>query len=216
MTTFSTLLGEQKLLPIIQADTPEDGVNIAKAMHEAGITLVEVVLRTENSLLALSAIKSALPDLIVGAGTVINEELLSKSLYAGADFIVTPAISRSLLSHLTKCPVPVLPGVSNTADILLALEHGFTEQKLFPALIEAPQKTVTELIQELNLAQTGDDDTLKNLIAEVLDENAAKVDEYKSGKTGLLGMFMGQIMKKSGGKADPKKTNQLLREALNN
>ena len=158
MTTFSTLLGEQKLLPIIQADTPEDGVNIAKAMHEAGITLVEVVLRTENSLLALSAIKSALPDLIVGAGTVINEELLSKSLYAGADFIVTPAISRSLLSHLTKCPVPVLPGVSNTADILLTLEHGFTEQKLFPASLSGGTNflsAISSVFKNITFCPTG-------------------------------------------------------------
>lgn len=119
-------------------------------------------------------------------------------------------------SHIEKFPLTT----ATIADIISSIDSGVinfsvAEQKLFPALLDQSDKTVGQLIQELNLAQTGDDDTLQKLIDEVLAENAAKVEEYKSGKTGLLGMFMGQIMKKSGGKADPKKTNQLLREALN-
>ncbi len=119
-------------------------------------------------------------------------------------------------SHIEKFPLTA----ATIADIISSIDSGVinfsvAEQKLFPALLDQSDKTVGQLIQELNLAQTGDDDTLQKLIDEVLAENAAKVEEYKSGKTGLLGMFMGQIMKKSGGKADPKKTNQLLREALN-
>ncbi|MBT8327884.1 MAG: Asp-tRNA(Asn)/Glu-tRNA(Gln) amidotransferase subunit GatB [Bacteroidia bacterium] len=105
------------------------------------------------------------------------------------------------------------------ADIIASIDEGtinfsVAEQKLFPALIETPTKTVSQLIEELNLALTGDDDTLQKLVDEVLAAFPDKVAEYKAGKTGLLGMFMGQIMKKSGGKADPKKTNQLLAKAL--
>ena len=74
-----------------------------------------------------------MPALKVGAGTVINTDILEQALAAGADFIVTPAVSPQLLAALTKCNVPVLPGVSNTGDILMALEYGFEEQKLFPA-----------------------------------------------------------------------------------
>lgn len=119
-------------------------------------------------------------------------------------------------SHIEKFPLTT----ATIADIISSIDSGVINfsvagQKLFPALLDQSDKTVGQLIQELNLAQTGDDDTLQKLIDEVLAENAAKVEDYKSGKTGLLGMFMGQIMKKSGGKADPKKTNQLLREALN-
>ncbi|MBA6222654.1 bifunctional 4-hydroxy-2-oxoglutarate aldolase/2-dehydro-3-deoxy-phosphogluconate aldolase [Colwellia sp. MB02u-18] len=158
MKLFSTLLAEQKLLPIIQADTVEQGINIAGAMHDAGITLVEVVLRTENSLSALSAIKQKFPLLQVGAGTIVNKEILSKSLDAGADFIVTPAISNTLLNHLSTCPVPVLPGVSNTADILLAMEYGFTEQKLFPASLSGGKKflsAVSSVFKNISFCPTG-------------------------------------------------------------
>ena len=72
MKSFSKLMGEQNLLPIIQANSAEEGVNIANAMFKAGLRLVEVVLRTDASLEALAAIKKALPEIIVGAGTVTN------------------------------------------------------------------------------------------------------------------------------------------------
>lgn len=133
MKLFSTLMGKQTLLPIIQADNVEQGLNIAKAMAAAGIGLVEVVLRTPASLDILKVIKQELPELKVGAGTVLDADILKQALDAGSDFIITPAISSQLLTHLAKCTVPVLPGVSNTADILLAKEFGYQELKLFPA-----------------------------------------------------------------------------------
>lgn len=133
MTQFSELLAGQTVLPIIQANSVTEGVNIASSMKAAGLNLVEVVLRTEESLAALKAIKAQFPDMIVGAGTVTNETVLADAVSAGADFIVTPAVSDKLLSALSQCQVPVLPGVANTADILLATEYGFTEMKLFPA-----------------------------------------------------------------------------------
>lgn len=125
-------------------------------MSKAGLKLVEVVLRTEASLEALSAIKTEVPSLIVGAGTVINEEILAAALEVGSDFIVTPAVSASLLGALKSCQVPVLPGVSNTADILMTLEAGFTEQKLFPASLSggAPfLRAVSSVFRSVTFAQ---------------------------------------------------------------
>lgn len=158
MTRFSELMSGQTLLPIIQADTPEQGVQIAKAMANAGLTLVEVVLRTEASLEALKAIKAQVPELKVGAGTVINTEILEQALEAGSDFIVTPAVSPALLTALAKCNVPVLPGVSNTGDILMALEYGFEEQKLFPASLAggAPfVSAVSSVFRAVSFCPTG-------------------------------------------------------------
>jgi 2-dehydro-3-deoxyphosphogluconate aldolase/(4S)-4-hydroxy-2-oxoglutarate aldolase len=140
MTYFSSLMGTQTLLPIIQADTAEQGVNIAKAMAAAGLNLVEVVLRTEASLDAMSAIKKALPNLHVGAGTVTNKAILQQATDAGADFIITPAVSDKLLGYLADSALPVLPGVSNTGEILMAREYGYTELKLFPAALSGGHK----------------------------------------------------------------------------
>lgn len=158
MTRFSELMSGQTLLPIIQADTPEQGVQIAKAMAKAGLTLVEVVLRTDASIDALKAIKEQVPELKVGAGTVINEAILQQAIEAGSDFIVTPAVSPKLLTALTKCGVPVLPGVSNTGDILMALEYGFEEQKLFPASLAggAPfVSAVSSVFRAVSFCPTG-------------------------------------------------------------
>jgi len=158
MTRFSELMSGQTLLPIIQADTPEQGVQIAKAMANAGLTLVEVVLRTEASIEALKAIKAQVPELKVGAGTVINTDILEQALEAGSDFIVTPAVSPTLLEALAKCNVPVLPGVSNTGDILMALEYGFEEQKLFPASLAggAPfVSAVSSVFRAVSFCPTG-------------------------------------------------------------
>ncbi|MEC7470650.1 MAG: keto-deoxy-phosphogluconate aldolase, partial [Pseudomonadota bacterium] len=83
MNRFSELMSGQTLLPIIQAETPQQGVSIAQAMADAGLGLVEVVLRTDASLEALKAIKSAVPSLRVGAGTVTNVDILQEAINAG-------------------------------------------------------------------------------------------------------------------------------------
>lgn len=158
MTSFSSLMGSQTLLPIIQANSVEQGVNIAKAMAAAGLKLVEVVLRTDASLQAITAIKQQVPELIVGAGTVTNEIILQQAIDAGSDFIVTPAVSEKLLGFLVDCGVPVLPGVSNTGDILMAREFGFTELKLFPAALSGGVpflSAVNSVFKDIKFCPTG-------------------------------------------------------------
>jgi 2-dehydro-3-deoxyphosphogluconate aldolase / (4S)-4-hydroxy-2-oxoglutarate aldolase len=158
MTRFSELMSGQTLLPIIQAESAGQGVQIARAMADAGLTLVEVVLRTNASLAALTAIKKEVPQLKVGAGTVLDALILNQALEAGADFIVTPAVSDTLLAELAGCGVPVLPGVSNTGEILLAYEHGYTELKLFPASLSggaAFLSAMSSVFQSIRFCPTG-------------------------------------------------------------
>lgn len=158
MKSFQSLMGTQTLLPIIQADSAEQGVQIATAMAKAGLTLIEVVLRTEASLEALIAIKKALPDLIVGAGTITNETILQQAVDAGSDFIITPAVSEKLLGHLANCGLPVLPGVSNTGEVLMAREFGYQELKLFPAALSGGAPFIAALssiFQDIKFCPTG-------------------------------------------------------------
>ena len=89
-------------------------------------------------------------------------------------------------------------------------------QKVYPEMIKDPTQSPLEIAQKLNLIQESDEGSLKPIVESVLAENEAKVAEYKSGKKGLLGMFMGQVMKKSKGKADPKVANKILTELLEN
>jgi aspartyl-tRNA(Asn)/glutamyl-tRNA(Gln) amidotransferase subunit B len=85
---------------------------------------------------------------------------------------------------------------------------------LFPALIEAPTASAEEVAKKLDLIQNSNSDELQGFIDEVLNKFPEKVSEYKGGKVGLLGMFVGEVMKASKGKADPKLLNQLVKQTL--
>lgn len=87
-------------------------------------------------------------------------------------------------------------------------------QKIFPELLKDSVKTPLQIAEANNLIQQSNTDSLQSLIDEVLAANQPKVKEYKQGKKGLLGMFMGEIMKKSKGSADPKVTTALLQKTL--
>ena len=94
------------------------------------------------------------------------------------------------------------------------INHSIASQKLFPTLLASPDKTAKQIVEELNLATNSDTSFIEGIIDEVLALFPEKVAEYKSGKKGLLGMFVGEVMKRSKGKADPKITNQIISEKL--
>jgi len=107
------------------------------------------------------------------------------------------------------------------AELIALVEDGkisFTvaSQNIYPELLITTGETSLEIAQRLNLIQESDEGSLKPIVEAVLADNKAKVAEYRSGKKGLMGMFMGQVMKKSNGKADPKVATKLLTELLAN
>ena len=88
-------------------------------------------------------------------------------------------------------------------------------ERILPELIDDPAVSPLEWAQRLNLIQTSDEDVLEKLADQVLEQFPDKVAAYRNGKKGLIGFFMGQIMRASKGKADPKVTNELLTRKLN-
>lgn len=94
------------------------------------------------------------------------------------------------------------------------ISHSAASQKLFPVLIERPTVGILALAEELNLIQDSNEDSLKDIILEVFKQHPSEFERFKGGENQLTGFFMGQIMKASGGKADPKATNQLLRQLI--
>jgi len=158
MPSVSSLLDGQIILPLVQAPNEKTGVDIVSAMVEAGLKSVEVVLRTPASLAALREIKREFPTISVGAGTVLDEGMLSASIDAGADYIVTPAITENLLKAIVAAKIPAIPGTSKPSDILLAYQHGLREMKLFPAELSggAPfLKAIGAVFQDVRFCPTG-------------------------------------------------------------
>ena len=96
-----------------------------------------------------------------------------------------------------------------------SINHSIASQKLFPALIESPELSAQEIVNKLNLATSSDTGFIEELVKQVLSEFPEKVAEFKGGKKGLLGMFVGEVMKRSKGKADPKTTNEWVNKMLN-
>lgn len=105
------------------------------------------------------------------------------------------------------------------AEIIALIDAGkvsnsAASQKLFPALVDQPQKTAEQLAKDLDLIQNSNSNELQGLIDQALAKYPEKITEYKNGKITLLGMFVGEVMKLSKGKADPKLLNQLVKETL--
>ena len=112
---------------------------------------------------------------------------------------------------------PLLPKqLASLVDMVAkdTVSFAVASQKVLPALLADPQKPVAQIAQELNLAQDNNVDNLQPLIEDVLAAFPDKVTAYRKGKKGLLGMFMGELMQRSQGKANPKIASQLLKEAL--
>ncbi len=95
-----------------------------------------------------------------------------------------------------------------------SISNSAASQKLFPELVNQPNKKAEELAKEFDLLQNSNSNELQELVTIALSKFPDKITEYKNGKTGLLGMFVGEVMKLSKGKADPKILNQLVKETL--
>lgn len=121
------------LVPVLTVPEAETAGEIALALQAAGLTTLEVTLRTPAALEAITAMKKATPNMLVGAGTILNGDDLKRALDAGSDFIVTPATSPNLLPHLQKAPVPIFPGVATPSEALSLYDAGFEYLKFFPA-----------------------------------------------------------------------------------
>ncbi|MFT4920252.1 MAG: 2-dehydro-3-deoxyphosphogluconate aldolase/(4S)-4-hydroxy-2-oxoglutarate aldolase [Zhongshania aliphaticivorans] len=121
------------VIPVIVIDRAEDAVPLATALYNGGLKVLEVTLRTEFGLAAISAIRKALPDAVVGAGTVVTAENVRNAKEAGAEFLVSPGCTLTLLEAARAEGIPLLPGVNSPSEAMLLLEQGQRHLKFFPA-----------------------------------------------------------------------------------
>lgn len=121
------------VLPVLVIDDVERAVGLAQALCAGGLNVIEVTLRTPQALEALKVIREEVPDLIVGAGTVIHVDQFAQAIDAGAQFAVSPGFTERLTSAAQETALPYLPAVMTPSEVLLALEYGYRSLKLFPA-----------------------------------------------------------------------------------
>ncbi|PSR57061.1 Asp-tRNA(Asn)/Glu-tRNA(Gln) amidotransferase GatCAB subunit B [Adhaeribacter arboris] len=136
---------------------------------------------------------------------------------AASNWMMGPVKSYMNELALAMADFPLQP--QQVADLISLVDsgkvnHTAANRNIFPELIQNPAKTALQVAEELNLIQESDDAQLQIFIDQVLAGNPKKVAEYQAGKTALVGMFMGEIMKLTKGKADPKAVNKLLQDSL--
>lgn len=121
------------VIPVLVIEDIEHALPIAEALVAGGLPALEITLRTPCAIDAIKAMKQV-PGAVVGAGTVLNPDDLARALDAGAEFIVSPGLTPKLGEAAAKSGTAFLPGTANAADIMLALEFGFSRLKFFPAM----------------------------------------------------------------------------------
>ncbi len=132
MTTIDEIMRLAPVIPVLVIEDGIDPVALAEALVEGGLPVIEVTLRTPNALEAMRAM-AAVPGAIVGAGTVLNPDMLQTAIDAGAQFIVSPGLTDPLAKAAIESGIPFLPGAANSGDIMRGLDHGLNRFKFFPA-----------------------------------------------------------------------------------
>lgn len=122
------------VIPVIQIDDPAHAVPMARALVDGGIRVLEVTLRTRHGLDAIRDIAEAVPNAIVGVGTVTRAEEFALARDAGAVFAVSPGLTESVVQGARSSGLPLLPGVMTPSEVMAAREWGFKQLKLFPAV----------------------------------------------------------------------------------
>ena len=129
----SSLLSRVPVVPVVVVDDPADAVPVARALVAGGLPVIELTLRTPVALDAIRAIASEVPEILVGAGTIVTPGQAKDALDAGAQFLVSPGSTPSLLGAMADTGLPFLPGTATVSEVLAVLEAGYTELKFFPA-----------------------------------------------------------------------------------
>ena len=121
------------LVPVIKVEKAEDAVPLCRALAEGGLPVAEITFRTAAAPEAIRRVAAELPDVILGAGTVLTIEQAKQAVDAGATYIVSPGLNPKVVKWCVDNDIPVLPGCANPSDIEQAIELGLDTVKFFPA-----------------------------------------------------------------------------------
>ena len=133
MPDIRSILELGPVLPVVVIDRADDAAPLAEALLAGGITALEITMRTDAALAAIGAVSSALPEMAIGAGTVLDANAAKAARDAGADFAVSPGATESLVEGCADCALPLLPGAATPGEMMAMAELGFDALKFFPA-----------------------------------------------------------------------------------
>jgi 2-dehydro-3-deoxyphosphogluconate aldolase/(4S)-4-hydroxy-2-oxoglutarate aldolase len=133
MHDLRSILARAPVIPVLTIERLEDAAPLARALSAGGLSVLEVTLRTPVALQAIEAMRKAVPEAIVGVGTLTSADDFARAGDAGAQFGVSPGLTQSLADAARTASFPLLPGIMTPTDLIAGMHWGFDTFKLFPA-----------------------------------------------------------------------------------
>lgn len=156
--TISEQLKSLKVIPVIAIDNAQDIIPLGKALVENGLPAAEITFRSDAAVEAIRLLRETQPEMLIGAGTVLNREQAIAAKEAGATFVVSPGFNPSTVRACQELGIDIVPGVNNPSAVEAALEMGLTTLKFFPAEASGGTAMVKSLLApytDIELMPTG-------------------------------------------------------------
>ena len=126
-------IGKFGIIPVVKIEKAEEALPLGRALLDGDLPITEITFRTSVAEESIKTLTKELPELLVGAGTVLTIEQVKKAVSAGAKFIVSPGFNPKVVDYCIENSIPVTPGINNPTQIEMALERGIEVVKFFPA-----------------------------------------------------------------------------------
>ena len=124
---------KDRIVPVAVVQNPLDGCRLAEALIDGGLKILEMTLRTEAAREALRQVRKRFPDMLLGAGTILDLEVVPELVDDGIDFGISPGLDEGVVAQCTELGFPLLPGVATPTEVSRALALGCRQLKFFPA-----------------------------------------------------------------------------------
>lgn len=158
MSSITEQLQALKVIPVIAIEQAEDIIPLGAALANNGLPVAEITFRSAAAVEAIRLLRKAYPEMLIGAGTVLNREQVIAAKEAGATFIVSPGFNPNTVKACQELNIPIIPGVNNPSTIEAALEMGLTTLKFFPAEASGGSAMIKALLApytQITLMPTG-------------------------------------------------------------
>ncbi|WP_394132214.1 bifunctional 4-hydroxy-2-oxoglutarate aldolase/2-dehydro-3-deoxy-phosphogluconate aldolase [Shewanella maritima] len=133
MSTLNDKLKQLKVIPVIAIKNADDAVKLSQVLVENGMPCAEITFRTPAAAQAIANMRAAYPDMLIGAGTVLDSATVDAAIDAGVDFIVSPGFNPNTVKYCQQRGMPIIPGINSPSLVEQALEMGLDTVKFFPA-----------------------------------------------------------------------------------
>ncbi|MDR1801057.1 MAG: bifunctional 4-hydroxy-2-oxoglutarate aldolase/2-dehydro-3-deoxy-phosphogluconate aldolase [Lachnospiraceae bacterium] len=134
MADINDKFAKHKIIPVIALDNADDSEKLAEALISGGLPVAEITFRTAAAEESIKRVSKAFPDMLVGAGTVMNAEQAKRAMEAGAKFVVTAGFSKEVAGFCFDNELPLFPGVCTPTELMFLAEFGLKVAKFFPAV----------------------------------------------------------------------------------